>query len=74
MLSLNTYNLRWEGTSGSYDMKLKVPNKINYLLLLTNYKKKKKIKQFTGISSSKVNFSIIKQLQDDGTFMLNKKA
>ena len=40
-------------------MKLKVPNKINYLVLLTN---KKKIQQFAGISSSKGNFSIIKQL------------
>ena len=50
-------------------MKLRVPNKINYLVLLTN---KKKIKQFAGISSCKGNFSIIKQLQDDGTFMLNK--
>ena len=50
-------------------MKLRVPNKINYLVLLTN---KKKIKQFAGISSCKGNFSIIKQLQDDGTFMLHK--
>lgn len=50
-------------------MKLRVPNKINYLALSTN---KKKIKQFAGISSCKGNFSIIKQLQDDETFMLNK--
>ena len=51
-------------------MKLRVPKKINYLALLTNKKKKKK--QFAGISSCKGNFSIIKQLQDDETFMLNK--
>lgn len=50
-------------------MKLRVPKKINYLALLTNKKKKK---QFAGISSCEGNFSIIKQLQDDETFMLNK--
>ena len=57
-------------------LKLKMPNKINYLVLLINKKKTKKqlnFKQFAGISSSKGNCVGIMQLQDDGTFLLCKK-
>ena len=60
-----------------FDIKLKMPIKINYLVLLINKKKKTKkqlnFKQFAGISSSKGNCVGIMQLQDDGTFMLCKK-